>query len=224
MADLVIGGMTFSGGLTLSAPIPPIMTIGSRTISYSSGKIFDYVDPVIGAATAGTAVDLTVDKPISCSIQLIAGPGSTNTGTQGGTAGGGVVTFTFQPGVTYKVMIGASGKRSASGQTTYGQMAGVPGGGLGSGGSFHSGAIGGGGYSGIFTSSVSIANALVVLGGGGGGSSSPAGTGGADGWGGIGGPRGTSRSRRRGPRPGGCPRPGRAHRRRRSVRRWSPAA
>ena len=89
MADLVIGGMTFSGGLTLSAPIPPIMTIGSRTISYSSGKIFDYVDPVIGAATAGTAVDLTVDKPISCSIQLIAGPGSTNTGTQGGTAGGG---------------------------------------------------------------------------------------------------------------------------------------
>lgn len=182
MADLVIGGMTFSGGLTLSAPIPPIMTIGSRTISYSSGKIFDYVDPVIGAATAGTAVDLTVDKPISCSIQLIAGPGSTNSGAVGGTAGGGVVTFTFQPGVTYKVMIGTSGKRSVGGLTTYGQQAGVPGGGLGTIAGFHSAAVGGGGYSGIFTSSVSVANALVVVAGGGGGSTT------AGGYGGIGGP------------------------------------
>ena len=167
MADLVFSGMTISGGMTFESPPPPIMTLGTRTITYSSGKIFDYVDPVIGASTAGSAVDLTVDKPITCSIQLIAGAGASSGTAVGGTAGGGQVNFTFQPGVTYKVMIGTSGKRG--GATLNYQVGGLP----GPGGYYNSGTgsgltTGGGGYSGIFTSSVDRLNSLVVVAGGGG--------------------------------------------------------
>lgn len=186
MADLVFGGMTISGGMTFASPPPPIMTLGTRTITYSSGKIFDYVDPVIGASTAGTAVDLTVDKPITCNVQLIAGAGASTTAAQGGTAGGGVVTITFQPGTTYKVIIGTSGKRGGSGATLNNQTGGLPGGGYYDSASASASTTGGGGYSGIFTSSVSQANALVVVSGGGGGASV------AGGYGGIGGPQSNS--------------------------------
>lgn len=89
--------------------------------------------------------------------------GSTSWG-QGAAGGAAVGTMTFYPGTTYIVRVGGAGASGTAPANAYGAGNG--------GGTFSVGAAGsGGGYTGLFNTSVSQANALLMAGGGGGGAS-----------------------------------------------------
>lgn len=125
-----------------AAVVVPSMTIGTKTITYSVGKIFDYYDSIV--TSPGSDANITVTQNMTCTVQLTSAGGSTNLA---GTAGGGgqalTFSFTFKTGTTYVLRLGAVANENSS--------------------------TNGGGYSGLFISSVSSTNAIAVVGGGGGG-------------------------------------------------------
>jgi hypothetical protein len=97
------------------------------------------------------------------------GGGTGNYSNSGGGGAGGFSTglLSVTPGEQLILVVGSGGKKPAS-SSGNGGLGGWPGGGFGTRGDASAG--GGGGYSGIFTSSISQANALIVAGGGGGSS------------------------------------------------------
>ena len=124
-------------------------------------------------STTGT-FDITAVSGVSPFVVRVHvwGAGGGNGAPVGGPGGGGAGGFskgeyTIGPGTTYKYVVGASdGNPSSAGQPSDGNTA------------------NGGGYSGVFTTSVSQANAIIMAGGGGGGGYNDAGNQGSGGGGG----------------------------------------
>jgi len=123
--------------------------------------------------------------------------GSTACGTDNGGYGGGAGGFTsgtisVTPGETIKIIVGEGGYGTTCKPVGLGGIGGFGGGGTGTSTADVNGGAGGGGggYSGVFTNSVSFANALLIAGGGGGGTGIAAGGGG----GGLTGSNGTTKS------------------------------
>lgn len=137
------------------------ITTATMTITDPSGKsnaikLSDITS--YSAFTPGVVYTITTNANVRVQAFLKGGKGGTSTylrsvpGGEGGTASGIV---TFFAGETYRVVRGSAGNNSTAGS---------PGGGAGAGGG------GGGGYSGIFRTSQTQGNAILIAGGGGGGS------------------------------------------------------
>lgn len=124
-------------------------------------------------STTGTFDITTISGASPFNVRVhVWGAGGGNGAPVGGPGGGGaggfsVGEFTIGPGTTYKYVVGASdGNPSSAGQPAPGSTA------------------SGGGYSGVFTTSVSQANAIIMAGGGGGGGYNDGGIQGSGGGGG----------------------------------------
>jgi hypothetical protein len=110
-----------------------------------------------------------VNNTVSKTTKMWGSGGAPNTGGnsawgQGGAGGAANGTVTFVSGQTYKIRVPQYGVTGTAAATTYGAGNG--------GGIFSVGSAGsGGGYAGIFLSSVSQGNAVLMAGGGGGGAS-----------------------------------------------------
>lgn len=124
-----------------------------------------------GKLILNTATDytITVDSPIVVDFKVWgAGGGTSGTSRAGGGGGAAAGTMTLLSGSTYIMSIGTGGYRSANGVVTSPQGGG---GGIGyplpSSGNYDAGT--GGGYSGIFLTSKTQGNAVVIAAGGGGG-------------------------------------------------------
>jgi hypothetical protein len=156
---------------TLTSPTGSITTGYFTPNSYgSSGLLIPYVP---GATTTGFAYTITFDTDVSLNILLKGGDGgggyqynqtSQALGPLGGGGAWAYSQFNFTKNTQYKLLIGGGGLTRGP-QTTPGDY--VNGGGglagnLGFGGQ-------GGGYSGLFNTSVTHGNSLLVAAGGGGG-------------------------------------------------------
>ena len=171
--DLVDGVITS----TVLTGASGIMTIVDDTDSTSTSVDFGEVS-VYNSFTPGRTYTVTTSSDIVTSLEMKGGGGGGSgfrnvTGSKGGKATG---KFTFLKGQTYKIQVGAKGEDGADlpdGFTT--GSGGFPGGGdaPSDGQNFHrSGA--GGGYTGLFITSVTQANSILIAGGGGGSSGDPA--------------------------------------------------
>lgn len=143
--------------------------------------------------TSDSAQNFVVPAGIFSLTVKMWGPGG-GSGNYSGSGGGGAGgyasgTLSVTPGETLLIVPGSGGKAPVSSNGNGGN-GGWPGGGYGTRGDASGG--GGGGLSGIFTGSVSQANALIIAGGGGG--STGFGNFGAGGGGGTSGGSGTSNS------------------------------
>lgn len=136
---------------------PAIFTVGATTYNLGNGDVLDVADTTLRTATMQNTGSMLVK------MWGAGGGGGSLYGGPGGFSSG---MITFEAGTVFTV-------RSGSGGQTGGPTAGVPGG--GSAGSF-SGRGAGGGYSGIFISSVAFANAVMIAGGGGGSGNPSTGT------------------------------------------------
>jgi hypothetical protein len=136
----------------------------------------------LNAAAANMGIhstSFTVDKTTTMEMHLWGAAGGNtkqNTAGPGGRGGYSRGTFTFQPGIEYHVVVGGGGEggyqnpvdndaygaASTGGGRTEENTTGI-----------YDGA-GGGGYTGVFSGSVSHGSALIIAGGGGGGSGIPA--------------------------------------------------
>jgi len=140
------------------------ITTATMTITDPSGKsnaikLSDITS--YSAFTPGVVYTITTNANVRVQAFLKGAKGGTSTylrsvsGGEGGTASGIV---TFFAGETYTVVRGSTANNSTAGS---------PGGGSGN------GSGGGGGYSGIFRTSQTQANSILIAGGGGGGSNDP---------------------------------------------------
>ena len=176
----------------------------TATVSGSLKKIF--VTTEISYELAGVEQTFVVPDGItSLNVKMWGaggGAGGRNVGTTacntyeggyGGGAGGFTSgTISVTPGETIKIIVGEGGYGTTCKPVGLGGAGGYGGGGTGTSTADANGGAGGGGggYSGIFTNSVSFANALMIAGGGGGGTGIAAGGGG----GGLTGSNGTTKS------------------------------
>jgi len=162
-----------------------------QALRYSAGEMaavtqgFGYVSDTLQSFVVPTGVT-------SLKVKMW-GPGG-GTGSYSASGGGGPGGYTtgflsVTPGETLLLAVGSGGKKPVS-STGNGGLGGWPGGGFGTRGDASGG--GGGGLTGIFTSSMTQANALMIAGGGGG--STGFGNFGAGGGGGLTGGSGTSGS------------------------------
>lgn len=141
------------------------------TITPSVGGVTNWKFSVNGSLSIASAGEYTINwySTTSKVVKVWGGGGKSN--SEGSTnwgagAGGGaaVGTVSFVSGNTYKLRIGAAGSTGTAPATAYGAGNG--------GGAFTVGNAGsGGGYSGIFLTTVTQGNALLMAGGGGGGAS-----------------------------------------------------
>jgi hypothetical protein len=140
------------------------ITTATMTITDPSGKsnaikLSDITS--YSAFTPGVVYTITTNANVRVQAFLKGAKGGTSTylrsvsGGEGGTASGIV---TFFAGETYRVVRGSAANNSTAGS---------PGGGSGN------GSGGGGGYSGIFRTSQTQANSILIAGGGGGGANDP---------------------------------------------------
>jgi len=142
-----------------SFDISPSLPDGSTTIDLISLDDFAAFDSsIIYTLTANGDFDLTID------LEGAAG-GPSGTGAIGGKGGKVTGTVSFESGEVYKLVIGSRGIFD-------GDTGSVGGGGASAGGGVPEtyGGGSGGGYTGIFKTSISQENALLIAGGGGGGS------------------------------------------------------
>lgn len=163
--------------LAMNSGTTIVPTINGSTVNYTNGKI--------SLSTAGV-YDLTVaaSTPIFFKVWG-AGGGSSSASNSGGRGGYTEGFIQLQAGTTYKVVVGGPGQTGAN---NLGVAGGSPGGGglCGRTNSSSSWRGSGGGYSGIFVSTETHANSLLIAGGGGGGAD-PANGGGGNGGGTTGG-------------------------------------
>jgi hypothetical protein len=147
---------------------------GSPTIYNSSTNAFETFTEGTYTMVVPSGSDFTT------TIHAVGSGGGKGSQTSGGGGAGGytTATATFKAGQTYKIVVGAPGPTGGS----------SPGVGGGTGGDGYRG--GGGGYSGIFHSSVSFPNAAMIAGGGGGASGNEGPSPGGGGGGGV--PSGSS--------------------------------
>ena len=109
----------------------------------------------------GEVYTITTNADVKVQAYLRGAKGGTSTylrSVSGGTGGTASGILTFFAGQTYKVVRGSAANNSSAGS---------PGGGSGNGGG------GGGGYSGIFKTSQTLSNAILIAGAGGGGANDP---------------------------------------------------
>lgn len=155
--------------------------LGLRGATQKSKKVFTYILSVPTAVNSPGKWDLAVDgtlvlgtgtydiayapgnidSTVNAAIHMWGGGGGA--GTPGGYSPGGAgghssANFAFASGTTYKFVVGTS------------QGGGVPGGNTGAPGNGASSAGHGGGYTGMFATSVAHGNAIMIAGGGGGSS------------------------------------------------------
>lgn len=141
--------------------------------------------------TAG-AYTLTVSSSKSVTLKMWGAGGGSGGATSGGLGGYAAGTITLQPSTNYIVWVGGGGRRNnANGGSGY--AGGFGGGGLT--GTTNAGDVfagSGGGLTGMFLSSATLANSILIAGGGGGGAGGA--TGGGNGGGTTGGTGGSSGS------------------------------
>ena len=134
---------------------PAIFTIGATTYNLGSGDVYNFADTTLRTATMQNTGSMLVK------MWGGGGGGGSLYGGPGGFASG---MITFESGTVFTIRSGGGGNSGGPGT-----VASVPGGGTSDGNGDRGS---GGGYSGIFVSSVAFANA-VMLAGGGGGSGNP---------------------------------------------------
>ena len=152
----------------------PTLTINDGTtdveVDFSKVSVYDTFTP---------GVTYTVTPNADITVKLIAeggGGGGSGFRNVGGSKGGkSEGTFTFLDGQTYKIQVGEAGQDGATvANGTATAAGGKPGGGdAPSFGSSFNRSGGGGGYTGIFITSVTQANAILIAAGGGGSSGDP---------------------------------------------------
>lgn len=161
------------------------MNSGTLIVPTINGNTVNYVNGKISLTTAGV-YDLTVAATIPIFFKVWgAGGGSSDSADSGGRGGYAEGFIWLQAGTTYKVVVGGPGQ---TGFSSLGVAGGNPGGG-GLCGRTAAGGVqrgSGGGYSGIFVDTETLANSLLIAGGGGGGAN-PANAGGGNGGGTTGG-------------------------------------
>lgn len=174
--------------LTLSS------TAGTQTFDFTSAGTTVTKTGYVQARDNGTNTpqlyELTVASAMSCRVTLEGAGGGGASGSNGGAGGKIVGDITFQPNVTYEIVVGGGGSPGDSSSVEpYGGYGGGGSGGhtsrgsngnaFGLGGNVVGGNAGiqnngggGGGLTGVFATSVTASNAIMIAGGGGGGSSS----------------------------------------------------
>lgn len=165
-----VNGLASSATFSLVvAPPPTVLTCVGASSQTGSGTAHGNCSWPVGASAGSFSV---TGAPISVSFSASGGGGATGTSTNSATSGAGsrvTGSFPAQVGTTYAVRVGGGGGAPAS--ISSAGTGGIGGGGAGG---VHANMIqsygGGGGCSGIFTGSVTQANAVVVAGAGGGSS------------------------------------------------------
>ncbi len=166
-----------SDGYWAARPGSPFTVVGNEI--FTSGNLFatKYSAGAVPLTTVGFAYtsDVTQTFTVPAGVTSLRvkmwGPGG-GTGNYSGSGGGGAGGYStgfisVTPGEQLILVVGSGGKKSVSSNGN-GGLGGWPGGGFGARGDASAG--GGGGYTGIFNTSISQANALMVAGGGGGAS------------------------------------------------------
>lgn len=179
----VSGSSVFSGSITSYAAITGSGFAVADSMFTTDTSFFTFTS---GSQSFVVPADVT-----SLRVKMWGGGGGAgNYASAGGGGPGGFAagTVAVVPGSTLTILVAGGGKAPAS-ATANGGEGGWPGGGYGTRGDA-SGA-GGGGYSGIFTGSVTQGNAIMIAGGGGGSTGFTAGSGGGGGGGSVGGPGGS---------------------------------
>lgn len=158
---------------------PPVTGTPSFTISPSVSGKSSWNLSTDGNLTLTTATTYTIvpDNNFIASARIWGAGGGggyyNDTFYQRGNGGGGGYTvgqMVFYKGVTYYLVVGGGGKKGKNTGTGAYSLGGTPGAGGDSGQRNTShGAAGGGGYSGIFKTSQTQANSVMIAGGGGGG-------------------------------------------------------
>jgi Fibronectin type III domain/Glycine rich protein len=141
-------------------------------ITPAVGGVTNWVFAVNGSLSISTAGEYTILWGANSSkvVKMWGGGGRPNSGGStgwgaGGAGGAAVGTVAFTQGTTYILRVGGAGANGTAPANAYGAG--------NSGGVFSVGTAGsGGGYTGLFSGSVSQANAVLMAGGGGGGASS----------------------------------------------------
>ena len=165
-------------------PSGSILTIDEGAAGSSTRDVDFSVTPTFNDFTPGTTYTLTVDGDFTVDLKVVgAGGGGSGFRNVNGSRGGRMEgRFTFKKGETYKLQVGVRGEDgSLSDSLTDTRKGGFPGGGDAPSGEQkfnRSGA--GGGYTGLFLTSVTQDNAILIAGGGGGSTGDP-GTGGGGG-------------------------------------------
>jgi len=117
---------------------------------------------------AGRTYTITSNTDFTTRVHAVGGGGGTSRdrSVRGGSGGRSSGIVTFYTGESYVLQIGAKGSDGRPQGT-----GGFPGGGTGGG---YGGGGGGGGYTGLFHTSATQANSIIIAGGGGGGANDPA--------------------------------------------------
>jgi len=164
-------------GYWAARPGSPFTVVGNELSTTGNITAAKYSSGTIPLTTVGYSYvsdanqSFTVPAGVTSLKVKMWGPGggTGNYSASGGGGAGGYSTgfISVTPGEQLILVIGSGGKKPVS-TNGNGGLGGWPGGGYGTRGDASGG--GGGGYSGIFTGSISQANAIVIAGGGGGAS------------------------------------------------------
>ena len=164
-----LNGNDLSDGTNTTSIINESAT-GEITITNDTNSTVEIVDfsqvSSYDSFAAGVTYNLTANADITTKLFATGAGGgrSSSRSVSGGAGGSSEGTFTFVKDQTYKLNVGQAGANAGPGGFSGG---GNGGGGVGLGG-------GGGGFTGLFSDSIIIGNAVIIAGGGGGGANDPA--------------------------------------------------